>query len=299
MFRSAVRVDPLLAGDRETIETAIVASGYEKTIEGARQYLHDWCDTMKPEYMMASTPHNFTVPIEKGMLAGFKKTGVNEEAMKSPFAFVGLGSSTRNDCEVECNGEDEGLGSLIDENSDFLSEVLIRVCEERDLPIALKIGAHRGVNPSLLQAGDGVVGFADAEVLARLCTRFPKVRFLATFLSRNNQHEACVLASKFRNLHIYGCWWFCNNPSIIREITRMRVEMLGTAFTAQHSDARVVDQLIYKWSHSRCVIAGVLGKEYRKLAESGWNFTREEMRRDVNRLFGSSYEEFMSKSFSD
>jgi len=180
----------------------------------------------------------------------------------------------------------------------FLREVLIKVCEERDLPIALKIGAHRGVNPALLQAGDGIVAFADAEILARLCSHFPKVRFLATFLSRNNQHEACVLASKFRNLHIYGCWWFCNNPSIIQDITQMRVEMLGTAFTAQHSDARVVDQLIYKWSHSRAIIADVLSKEYDKISESGWVFTREEVRRDVERLFGTSYEEFMAKSFS-
>ena len=46
-----------------------------------------------------------------------------------------------------------------------------------------------------------------------------QVKFLVTFLSRNNQHEACVLANKFRNLHLYGCWWYCNNPSIIREVT--------------------------------------------------------------------------------
>ena len=31
-----------------------------------------------------------------------------------------------------------------------------------------------------------------------------------------------------RNLHLYGCWWFCNNPSIIAEMTAMRLEMMGT-----------------------------------------------------------------------
>lgn len=215
--------------------------------------------------------------------------------MKQPFAFTDLMS---NNCAAECDGGEEGLASIIDENSDFLSEVLMKVCQERDLPLALKIGAHRNVNPSLLQAGDGVVAFADANMLARLCTKFPKVRFLATFLSRNNQHEACVLATKFRNLHIYGCWWYCNNPSIIEEITKMRVEMLGTAFTAQHSDSRVLDQLIYKWAHSRAVIANVLVKEYLKLVESGWSITRGELRRDINNIFGSSYEEFMTKSFT-
>jgi hypothetical protein len=52
-----------------------------------------------------------------------------------------------------------------------------------------------------------------------------------------------VLANKFRNLHLYGCWWYCNTPSIIKEVTAMRLEMLGLAFTAQHSDARVLEQV--------------------------------------------------------
>ena len=290
-FRSALRVDPLLAGDRTTIEATLKASGYDLTLEGARQYLRDWCDTMTPEYMMASTPHDFV--LKEGSIDGIQKTGLNEEAMMEPFAFVDAANA---DCVVNCDGVEDEAPSVIDENSDFLSEVLMKVCQERDLPVALKIGAHRGVNPRLKAAGDGIVAFADAGMLGRLCARFPKVRFLATFLSRNNQHEACVLASKFRNLHIYGCWWYCNNPSMIHEITQMRVEMLGTAFTAQHSDARVVDQLLYKWPHSRAVIARVLTNEFSKTIESGWQPTRFEIRRDVRRLLGGSYEEFMSKS---
>lgn len=85
---------------------------------------------------------------------------------------------------------------------------------------------------------------------------------------------------------------------MIQEITKMRIEMLGTGFTAQHSDARVLDQLIYKWAHSRSVIAEVVAQEYAKLNESGWIMKRAEIRRDVNRLFGASYGEFMSKSFA-
>jgi hypothetical protein len=293
-FRSALRVDPLLAGDKVKIEAALKASLYDVTMEGAREYLRDWCDTMTPCYMMASTPHDFV--LREGTLSNdtIKKTGVNMDAMNEPFAFV---DATQNvNCNPSCDGAEDDSPSVIDEKSDFLSEVLMKVCEERDLPVALKIGAYRGVNPRLQAAGDGVVAFADAGMLGRLCSRFPKVRFLATFLSRNNQHEACVLASKFRNLHIYGCWWFCNNPSIIREITQMRVEMLGTAFTAQHSDARVMDQLLYKWPHSRAILAQVLTEEFRKSIDSGWQPTRQEIRRDVSRLFGGSYEEFMLKS---
>ena len=298
-FRSALRVDPLLAGDRATIEIALKASGYDCTIEGARQYLRDWCDTMMPEYMMASTPHDFVLRngIE-GSLSGFNMTGVNEDAMKQPFAFVDAVTPDAT-CSSSCDGEGAAIASIINEKeNDFLSEVLMKVCEERDLPLALKIGAHRGVNPQLRQAGDGIVAFADGNVLARLCSKYPKVRFLATFLSMNNQHEACVLASKFRNLHIYGCWWYSNNPSLIKRITAMRVEMLGTSFTAQHSDARVLDQLVYKWAHSRAVIAAFLSEEYTRLIQSGWSPTRREIRRDIGRLFGGAYEEFMSKSLT-
>lgn len=143
---------------------------------------------------MASTPHDFV--LQEGSLAGVKKTGVNEEAMKQPFAFVDQTSSNA-DCVVKCDGAEDEAPTVLDENSDFLG-VLMQVCEERGLPVALKIGAHRGVNPKLKSAGDGVVAFADAGVLGRLCARYPKVLFLATFLSRNNQHEAAVLASKFR-----------------------------------------------------------------------------------------------------
>jgi hypothetical protein len=57
------------------------------------------------------------------------------------------------------------------------------------------------------------------------------------------------MSQKFRNLHIYGCWWYLNNPSMIESITRMRLELLGTAFTSQHSDARIMDQMVYKWDH--------------------------------------------------
>ena len=60
-----------------------------------------------------------------------------------------------------------------------------------------------------------------------LGARHRHVKFLVTVLSRENQHELAVLARKFGNLHVYGCWWFCNNPSIIRELTAMRLEMLG------------------------------------------------------------------------
>jgi len=179
-------------------------------------------------------------------------------------------------------------------SSAVLKKVVLPAAEELKLPVAMMIGVRRGANPALGDAGDAV-GTADVSSVQRLCQEHPNAKFLVTMLSRVNQHELCVLARKFGNLHLFGCWWFCNNPSIIEEMTRQRLELLGATFTCQHSDARVLDQLIYKWSHSRKIVADVLVGKYRDLLAAGWRPTEEEIRRDVRAIFGGAFEEFCAK----
>jgi hypothetical protein len=178
-----------------------------------------------------------------------------------------------------------------DPTSRLLETAVLPICEELGLPLALMLGVKRQVNPELRLAGDGV-GLSDLTALQHLCAGFPKNKFLVTVLARENQHELCVLARKFRNLHIFGCWWFTNIPVVMDEITRMRLELLGTSFTAQHSDARVLDQLIYKWRHSRNIIGHVLTDKYQDLIQTGWNLTDAEIQRDVHNLLGGAFERF-------
>src|SRR5207244_8671687 len=113
------------------------------------------------------------------------------------------------------------------------------------------------------------VGRSHLEALQNLCAAFPENKFLATVLSRENQHELCVLARKFRNLHIFGCWWFTNVPLVAEEMTRMRLELIGLSVTPQQSDARVLAQLVYKWSNLREIISRALIDTYRKLSAAG------------------------------
>ena len=167
--------------------------------------------------------------------------------------------------------------------------------QEHGQAFALMIGVKRNVNPLLRLAGDSV-GRADIVAVENLCAEFPENKFLCTMLSRENQHELCVTARKFRNLHVFGCWWFMNNPSIIEEITRMRLELIGLSCTPQHSDCRVLDQLTYKWAHSRPIIAKVLGDKYSDLAATGWQPTRAEIERDVHGLLGGALEKFLGAS---
>nr|MDD6335890.1 glucuronate isomerase [bacterium] len=180
--------------------------------------------------------------------------------------------------------------------SRLISEAVLPVCRELNLPMALMIGVKRLINPGLRLAGDGV-GAADVGSVERLCAAFPHNKFLVTMLSRENQHTLCVAARKFRNLHVFGCWWFLNNPSLIEEMTRMRMELLGASFTPQHSDARVLDQLVYKWSHSRTIIARVLADKYEDLEKTGWRVSEDEMRRDVEQLLGGAFWDFTRRTF--
>lgn len=175
--------------------------------------------------------------------------------------------------------------------SQLLEKAVLPHCRDYGIPLALMPGVKRAVNPRLKLAGDGV-GLADLSALQNLCDGFPDNKFMATVLARENQHELCVLARKFRNLHVFGCWWFTNIPTLIEEMTRMRVELLGLSFTAQHSDARVLDQIIYKWQHTRQIVAKVLVEKYSALAQTGWQVSHEEILRDVHQLFGGEFKRF-------
>jgi hypothetical protein len=179
--------------------------------------------------------------------------------------------------------------------SRLLADAVIPACRDWNIPLALMIGVRRQVNPALRLAGDGV-GRADLRSIEAICSQFPENRFLVTVLSRENQHELCVYARKFSNLMPFGCWWFLNNPSIVEEITRERLEMLGASFIPQHSDARILEQLIYKWRNTRRTLAPILTRSYELLVQDGRDVTREDIQRDVRRMFQGNFENFTNRA---
>ena len=173
----------------------------------------------------------------------------------------------------------------------LLSDAVLPSCREFGIPLSLMIGVRRQVNPRIRLAGDAV-GRADLVALERLCRDYPDNRFLVSVLSRENQHELCVYARKFNNLMPFGCWWFLNNPSIVEEITRERLELLGTSFIPQHSDARVLEQVIYKWRNTRETMVPILTESYQLLYRDGGSATRQDIERDINRLFSENFKQW-------
>lgn len=185
----------------------------------------------------------------------------------------------------------------VDDNSlrsRVLKECILPVCREQGIPFAMMIGVKKLVNPGLELAGDSV-GKAEIGVVEQLCSEYPENKFLVTMLSRENQHELAITARKYRNLLVFGCWWFLNNPSLVGEITALRVETLGLSFIPQHSDARVLEHLIYKWDHSREIIGRVLLEKYADLGATGWQVSAAEIERDLKQLFQGNFRAFVGR----
>ncbi|MCA1617211.1 MAG: hypothetical protein LC729_01945, partial [Acidobacteria bacterium] len=55
----------------------------------------------------------------------------------------------------------------------------------------------------------------------------------------------------------------------------------------------VLDQLIYKWAHTRLVIADALYDSYAGLLRDGRAVTRSEIERDVAKLFSSNFRQWV------
>jgi hypothetical protein len=173
----------------------------------------------------------------------------------------------------------------------LIKDVVLPTGRDHKMPFSMMIGVRKAAHPELRDAGDSL-GHADIVTVERLCHENPQNRFLVSMLSRENQHELCVAARKFSNLLPFGCWWFLNNPSIIREITDERLELLGPTFIPQHSDARILDQIVYKWKHSRHTITASLTDAYNALSRDGWHVTTAQIERDVKRLFQDNFRNF-------
>lgn len=175
----------------------------------------------------------------------------------------------------------------------LLEKCILPVAKEYNMPVALMLGVRRGVNPDLIIGGSGA-GKANLDVVEYLCKKHKENKFMVTDISDDNQFELCVAARKFRNLMIFGCWWFCNNPVLVDHVTRLRLETLGTSFILQHSDARVLEQIIYKWQHTRKILSRILVEKYTNLIEDGYKLDEDLVKNDVEKLYFKSFEDFLS-----
>ena len=169
----------------------------------------------------------------------------------------------------------------------LLTTIVFPMAIELGLPIFVMPEPIRQVTPAWGPGGD-VVGQCDPAQLVAMAAQNPNVRFWFTPLNFASQHAFSVMTCGLPNVMVWGVWWFNLVPGLTKIITAMRIELNGPNFWPFNSDARVLEQLIYKWSHFRAILADVLTAEYTRLFASGRQVTSEGIARTVAAYFDSA-----------
>ena len=165
--------------------------------------------------------------------------------------------------------------------NEFFFKNFLSLLKENKTPMMLLIGVKRGVNKLYNDAGDGI-GTMNLDYLEKILIKFPRNKFLLSCLDYRDQFKLSVLARKFQNLKIVGFWWFNNNESIIENLLKQRFELLGDNFIVQHSDARIIDQLVYKWLDFKSIYIKVMVEKYQKLLSLGYKIKATDLESKIN-----------------
>ena len=153
------------------------------------------------------------------------------------------------------------------------------------------IGVKRGVNRNFKEGGDGI-GDEDCTVIESIVAQNPDINFLVTHLSDISQYKLIVLSRKFSNLKLFGFWWFLNQKKMIKNILDQKINLLGLNFIAQHSDARVYEQLIYKWINFKEILSEIFYEKYILLQNDGFKISENQIVKDMNKILNPSLENF-------
>lgn len=130
-----------------------------------------------------------------------------------------------------------------------LNDSLLYDLKESEIPFWIMLGVKRNVTPYMGLGGDSI-GECDISKLIKFANLHPELKIPFSILDSSKIHEAIVASRVTPNLYFSGHWWFNNIPSMIKQTTKMAVDLIGyDNFIHYYSDARVADQLYYKWKH--------------------------------------------------
>ena len=177
-------------------------------------------------------------------------------------------------------------------NSDYMTKIIIPFLIKKKLPLMLLTGVRRSVNSTFQDGGDGI-GDEKIDFLENIIKKYKKINFLVTHLSDVSQYKLIVLSRKLPNLTLFGFWWFLNQDNYVKKYLKVKISLLGYNFIAQHSDARVFEHLIYKWSDFKDNLAEVMFEKYKKLQDAGYDLNTSQVQKDMNLLLNENSNRFI------
>lgn len=116
-------------------------------------------------------------------------------------------------------------------------------------PFWIMLGVKRGYVKYLGDGGDGI-GKCEIEKLIKFANQYPNLRIPFSILDPSKIKEAIIASKIIPNLYFMGHWWFNSMPTQMKKINKFADELLGAEnWLSYYSDARVAEQLIYKWAN--------------------------------------------------
>lgn len=160
--------------------------------------------------------------------------------------------------------------------TELLDKILLPAARKLKIPLCFEFGAG-----------------TDLSALSALCSRNPCVKFVTVVVDRRSQEHVASIARRFRNMHVIAGGQGLGNTTIPSFLS-----VLHTSFTAQHSGARVLEQLIPAWRRARAAVAKALTTRLRRLVESGWTVTRADVERGARHLLGGAWREYLGRNLT-
>lgn len=97
------------------------------------------------------------------------------------------------------------------------------------------------------------------ESLTNYVTEHPNTNFDVYTVVESFAQPLCLLAKYRSNLHLGGCWWFCQFPEIMSRTYSLRVDMIPSSkWSAFFSDAYVAEWIVGKMALTRKELARAL-----------------------------------------
>lgn len=186
-YRASLLLDKLFEQpDWAKVCARLEAAGEPCSLAGVASLLRRCCAAMQPASLSAATPHSFEYaaeaspsPLPEDVLLdqGTPPSAQQARDRPRPAPPAPPRSPPRAPHDALPHGD---LGRPRPHlAAQVLECVVLPLCEERRLPLALRMGTRRAVNPALHLAGDGV-GSAQLDALRQLCLANPAVKFMAT-----------------------------------------------------------------------------------------------------------------------
>lgn len=164
-----------------------------------------------------------------------------------------------------------------------LEKIIIPAAKELGLPIYLMPFVRRQINPAYRNAGD-VVERGDVNGLIDFIGKHREALFCVTPLHEGDNYDFAFATRALGNLRVWGHWWGNLNDVLVEEQLRLRLQMNGHAHFGFNSDARIDDQLIYKWIHYFRILKKVVVERCMQIQQSGWPITEKDMMGSIDLL---------------